>query len=279
MTEWTPQGEHEARAPLSPPPLYPHAHDAPPQAIYPGAIQPFIGTFPGGGPGKTSRLDWLLRFIIVAGAAFAVISVTQNDGDPPRDRVFIDLPVVEPAGAVGALPLDTAEEFVAAYEPQRDGRGSYVESGQEITRAFGAELVWADLNVPDPTTRCREGADSPDEVLAWYCSAEPYLIRLNRGSPAMPSALYDKSFVDSVRHELAHLVIHARCGDSQPAARTVELEGVTSSYAVLFLGADREELGSLGSEYPAYSMTTRTDDVARWIRADVCWYETGGTAQ
>lgn len=231
-------------------------------------------------PSRWGRVDTYLRLVVILGGiilvgSFANDAFSRSVVQSQRD--FIEIPKVEPAGAAGALPLDRAEEFATSYDPHRDAKGSYVASGQELTRAFGAELVWADLGVADPTTRCQEGSDNPDEVLAWYCSAEPYLIRLNRGSPAMPVALYDEGFIDSVKHELAHLAIHARCGDSQPAAGSVEVEGVTSSYAVLYLGADREGLGSLGSAYPAYAMTTRTDDVATWIHSGVCWYESGGT--
>ncbi len=169
------------------------------------------------------------------------------------------------------MPLDAAEEFTATYKAHRDSNDSYVESGQEIARSFGAVLVWADWDKPDSTSACRRDPNDNIETVAWFCGAEPDLIRLNRTSTAMPGILYEREFMDIVRHELAHLVIRQRCGVTTPGEQTVELEGVTNSYAVLYLGADRKALGRDTSEFPEYEMTTTTDEVATRIRASVCW--------
>lgn len=227
-------------------------------------------------PPHRSRINSGLWAIAIIGAAVLVSSVakTMTHGlIAPSDRTFVNIPVVEPAGAASALPLESAEAFAAAYEPHRDAQGSYVASAQEITRAFGAEIIWADFGTPDPNTKCISGSETPASVLAWYCGAEPYLIRLNRVAYDMPGITYTPVFVDAVKHELAHLVIRQRCGRSKPNAGTVELEGVTNSYAVLYLGADRKALGDLSSTFPEYASSTRTDEVATWIHSGVCWFE------
>jgi hypothetical protein len=207
-----------------------------------------------------------------------------NPWDTPRAQHLaygrpVDSPVVEPAGAAGALPLERAEAFAAAYEPHRDAQGSYVASAQEITCAFGAEIIWADFGTPDPTTKCISGSETPASVLAWHCGAEPYLIRLNRVAYDMPEITYTPVFVDAVKHELAHLVIQQRSGGSKPNAGTVEREGVTNSYAVLYLGADRKALSDLSSTFPEYASSTRTDEVATWIHSGVCWFESSDILQ
>ena len=227
-------------------------------------------------PPRRSRVNSSLWAIAVIGAAVLISTVAKSTAHglfAPSDRTFVDIPVVEPAGSAGAMPLESAEEFAAAYEPHRGAEGSYVASAQEITRAFGAEIVWAEYGAPDPTTRCKTSAATPESVLAWHCGAEPYLIRLNRIAYDMPGVIYTPVFVDAVKHELAHLVIDERCGASKPNAGTVELEGVTNSYAVLYLGADRKALAELSSTFPEYALSSRTDEVATWIHEGVCWFE------
>jgi len=225
-------------------------------------------------PPRRSRVDQSLRLII--GVSALVLGWSLLSGATPYSskvspRDFVDIPVVEPAGAAGAMPIDQAEDYAATYEARTDANGSYVASGQDVARAFGAELIWSDWDRPDPTGPCRHDPQEDTAALAWYCGAEPYLIHLNRTASTMPFVLYDSQFMDTVRHELAHLVIHRRCGNTTPAEGTVELEGVTSSYAVLYLGADRNELANATSAYPAYAMTTETDTAANWIHVGVCW--------
>jgi hypothetical protein len=227
-------------------------------------------------PPRRSRINGALWTVSVIGTALLVIALAKTMS--PRatalsQTTFVDIPVVEPAGAAGALPLESAEAFAAAYEPRRDAQGSYVTSAQEITRAFGAEIVWADFGAPDPNTKCISGGENPASVLAWFCNSEPYLIRLNRVAYNMPGITYTPVLVDAVKHELAHLIIRQRCGRSRPNANTVELEGVTNSYAVLYLGADRKALGDLSSTFPEYASSTRTDEVATWLHSGVCWFE------
>lgn len=225
-------------------------------------------------PPRRSRVDKSLRLIIGVSAVFlgwSLLSGSTPFSSKASHRDFVNIPIVKPAGASGAMPIDRAEAFAATYEAHTDANGSYVASGQDVTRAFGAELIWSDWDRPDPTGPCRHDPQEDTAALAWYCGAEPYLIHLNRTASTMPSVLYDPEFMDTVRHELAHLVIHRRCGESTPAEGTVELEGVTNSYAVMYLGADRKALGNATSDYPAYAMTAETDDAARWIHVGVCW--------
>jgi hypothetical protein len=228
-------------------------------------------------PPRRSRINSALWTVAIVGTVLLVSALAKSvspGATQPSQRTFVDIPVVEPAGAAGALPPESAEAFAATYEPHRDAQGSYVTSAQEITRAFGAEIIWADFGTPDPTTRCISSGETPASVLAWYCGAEPYLIRINRVAYDMPGVIYTPVFVDAVKHELAHLIIQQRCGRSEPRAGTVDEEGVTNSYAVLYLGADRKALTELSSTYPEYALSTRTDEVATWIHSGVCWFET-----
>lgn len=222
---------------------------------------------------RRPRIDFYLRLTV--GAGLALLGWSFATGSMPGQTTtsyseYVEIPVVEPAGAPGAMPLESAEEFVSTYKASRDAKGSYVESGQDIARAFGAELVWSDWDNPERTSPCRHDPHDSTEALAWFCTAEPFLIHLNRTATTMPRALYFPDFMDTVRHELAHLDIEQRCEAWRPARGTVELEAVTSSYAVLYLGADRKALGAATSGYAEYEMTKETDSAATWIHAGVC---------
>jgi len=222
---------------------------------------------------RRSRIDFYLRLIVGAGLVFLGLLFANGYLQFRTSRSFsefVEIPVVEPAGAAGAMPLESAEEFVSTYKAHRDGKGSFVESGQDVARAFGAELVWSDWDNPEPTSHCRHDPHDSTAALAWFCAAEPFLIHLNRTAVTMPQALYHPDFMNTVRHELAHLDIEQRCGAWTPASGTVGIEAVTSSYAVLYLGADHKALGAATSGYPEYEMTTETDTIATWIHAGVC---------
>jgi hypothetical protein len=110
----------------------------------------------------------------------------------------------------------------------------------------------------------------PSVVLAWYCGGEPYLIRLNTSGVAMPEMLYELEFIDHVKHELAHLIIDRRWCSPLPIPDSAETEGITNSYAVLFLGADRDVLIDRTSAFPGYTMTPDTDAAATMIHSDTC---------
>ena len=233
-------------------------------------------------PPRRSRINNSLWAVTIVGVVFLASTFAHSMGwgtTAATPHTFVNIPVVAPAGAAGALPLESAEEFAAAYDTHRDADGSYVGSAQEITRAFGAEIKWAEYGAPIPRPECRIDDHNPASVLAWYCGAEPYLIRVNRVAYDMPDVIYMPVFVDAVKHELAHLIIQQRCGRSKPAAGTVEEEGVTNSYAVLYLGADRKALTELSSTFPEYALSTRTDEVAMWIHSGVCWFESSSLNQ
>ena len=222
---------------------------------------------------RRSRLDYYLRLSVGAGLIFLGWSIATGwtPGSPaPSYDEFVEIPVRTPAGTNGAMPLDNAEEFASTYAARRDSEGSYVASAQELLGAFGAELQWADYSDPNRATGCARGDGDPDIVFAWYCGAEPYVIYLNRNSSSVPGFLYQPEFIDAVKHELAHLVIDRRWCNPLHFPDDTEIEGITSSYANLYLGADREVLSDLNSGFPEYTMTRDTDTAARVIHGDTC---------
>ncbi len=223
---------------------------------------------------RSHRIDAaLVAFTLTATALFAWHFTTSLDEKALREHratTFVELPVNEPGGAFAAMPLDAAEEYAASYVSRRDADGSYVESSQAIAAAFGATVRW-DAEA-DSATRCQRtepgGSDEWTVRVAFFCSIEPYIVYLDSDSPAMPALLYEPDLVDTVKHELAHHAILLRCG--QKDYWEVPEEGVTNSYAVLYLGADKRHLTEgLPSDHE-YGVTAATDDLAERVHSGDC---------
>jgi hypothetical protein len=110
----------------------------------------------------------------------------------------------------------------------------------------------------------------PQLVTAWFCGYEPYVIHLNRESGIMPYHLYEAGFVDTVKHELGHHIIFQRCGTTEVDGPGIEEEGITNSYAVMYLEADREEAARNVVGFPQYATSVDTDAAAARIHAGSC---------
>lgn len=179
---------------------------------------------------------------------------------------FMDLTSRLRAGGIGtplatqsfplAPELVAIEEQIAAMPVEPGADGTYWDAGQAIADLVGAELT-TDLSL--------NACFGLDRGAAYFCSMEP-----NWGQIFIDTAMEyvdQPRFVQTVKHEIAHKLMHTQCQGSwnspyNGAAWTVEYgEGATNSYAVLFLGADREELSSRGE----YAMSERTDAKAQAI--------------
>lgn len=189
-------------------------------------------------------------------------------GPPPLDEQrFLPLSVEVPAATAGSS-LEDAEEFARNFQPERDDNRSYVSSAATLADAFGSTLIWDEPGRP----RLCSHHDDTDRasVTAWYCSLTPQLITLNTDSYHYPEHLYDLAFMDTVAHELAHKVIDERCGDTEPGVALGIAEGVTNSYAVLYLGASRDRLQPPSGYESEYTMTDATDRAAASIHSGIC---------
>ena len=220
---------------------------------------------------RSRRIDLsLVSFTLTATVLLTwqlMVSLDQRATREHRATTFVELPIIEPGGEFMAVPLDKAEEYASSFKGRRDSQGSYLESAQDIAAAFGVVILWD--GETKATTRCiAEDPDARATHVAFFCSLEPYIVYLNADSPAMPSHLYEPGFVDTVKHELAHHAIWLRCGDSDEWE--VPKEGLTNSYAVQYLGADRDDLNSRSSVDDAYRMTADTDAAATRVHDGTC---------
>ena len=178
------------------------------------------------------------------------IKITRSDGT-----------VYESEGANNTTP-EAAEEFARTFAGTPDATGSYAASAQELANQYNVSLSFDFTSI---YAHCMHSDTSDEFVVAAYCHATPYVIYVNTGWADYPTNLNDVGFIDTIKHELAHRAIGDLCGTSSPPITGSANEGVTNSFAVLFLGADREELNSDTDVFPEYATSEATDALAQGI--------------
>lgn len=166
----------------------------------------------------------------------------------------------------GSAPsVDDPEEMAQSFQTAPDAEGSYIPAAEELAQAFGMELnaAWSDLDLG-----CAGHDLDPEVVAAAYCQATPTVIYINEDHPEFPEMYSTPFFVELIRHEIGHHRIAQICGVTHPLIAGGLSEGVTSSYAVQYLGASREELARMAEADPQYAMTDETDEIARLIHEE-----------
>jgi hypothetical protein len=178
------------------------------------------------------------------------ITITQADGT-----------VYESEGANGAAP-EIAEEFSRNFAGTPDASGNYVASAQELASQYGVSLSFDYTSI---YAHCMHSEGGDEFVVASYCHATPQVIYVNTGWADYPTNLNSPGFIDTIKHELAHRAIGDICDTASPPITGTANEGVANSFAVLFLGANREELNSSADAFPQYATSEATDELARGI--------------
>ncbi|WP_147441610.1 hypothetical protein [Mycetocola lacteus] len=203
---------------------------------------------------KDDELTEVERKFLAGEDLGVTIRVTNADGS-----------VYESDGSATKMTEDraAAEKAVRERPAQRDDQGSYAQSAADLAAEFGLLL---DFNYDSIYANCvsAPGTDIT-HVVASYCRATPDRIYVNPGFGGYPANLTEPTFLDTIRHEIAHHVIGQICGTSSPVITGELNEGVTNSYAVKYLGADRDYLNRSANSFPQYLMTDQTDDLARQI--------------
>lgn len=128
----------------------------------------------------------------------------------------------------------------------------------KILSSFGLQPAYGF----DKMTECDIGSVDTSNVVAMVCDAMP-----NRVFIKDQETTQKHGFNSALRHEIAHTQILKTCGTYSPPSVNDRAEAVTSSYAILFLGADREELNSIAD--PNYMTDHETDRMAKDIRNGV----------
>jgi hypothetical protein len=175
-------------------------------------------------------------------------------------------------GAVGypqVAEILAVEQQVAAVPVVPGADGSYWDAAQQVVGTFGAALTedtssHACLSIPS------------EDTAAFVCNVPENWTQVYV-TPWGMSGVDEPRFVDMAKHELSHKLIYAQCAgalDTHQAAWDDRIgEGVTNSYAVLFLGASREALQVDEGEY---RMTDETDAQARAVHeSDLACFDGG----
>ncbi len=160
------------------------------------------------------------------------------------------------------FPQDAAiidiEGQIAGATITPDADGSYLGTADRLAALVGSEIT---LDVEE--AGC---SGSAEEVSAFVCLGGDYagwgLITV---TPDGMERAAEPGFVDTVKHEIAHKLMAVQCSSDVLLTdwHSEYGEGVTNSYAVLYLGADRAELARTGDTHPEYIMNDTTDEKAR----------------
>ncbi|UCR87949.1 hypothetical protein [Mycetocola spongiae] len=180
------------------------------------------------------------------------VSVRINNRDGSISELDGSSPIVD---------TSEAEAFARSFTGAPDANGNYAASAEELASHFGIRLNY---EMSDLLRYCTPPEILPaNELLAAYCYFSPEIIYINQGYGDFSGALSNRSFVDVIKHELSHHLIGLTCQTISPGITGAINEGVTSSYAVLFLGANYNNLQN--TRYSEYTMTEHTDALARQI--------------
>lgn len=161
---------------------------------------------------------------------------------------------------------DEMEQRVRDYQPQRDENGTYMKAAADIAGIMGLSMNY-DFNMA--SKNCDTSGLDLTTAIEVYCPSTPNQIYVNMNHANYVSTVHSTAFISDLKHELSHHIIDSRCGATEPPITGDRTEGVTSSYAVLFLGASRDDLAN-ANDLEQYKMTASTDDIANKIHAGMC---------
>ena len=161
--------------------------------------------------------------------------------------------------------LDTIEQQIAAFQGQSGPDGTYMQSGEQMLSIAG---LHADYDFQSIGNYC-PSMTADQYTFAAYCEKKTDTVFVNTGHEAYPYIVRSPQYLDELRHEIAHYLVYSRCDTAAPTLHT-ETEGMANSYAVMYLGANRDTLNSTGASFPAYAINEQTDQAAASAHAGTC---------
>jgi hypothetical protein len=190
------------------------------------------------------------------------ISIKRGDGTSYESDGTFD------GSGAAVAPAADAELFASSFDARIGADGTYRDAIDELTNAFG---MFASYDYPRIYDLCPvETVIGDVNTAAAYCQLDPLLVYVNPDQAEYARGMTDGSMIDVIKHELSHARIFDLCGTMAPPVAGANYEGVTNSYAALFLGADRDVLYTGGQEFPQYQMSSDTDNAAQLIHDGNC---------
>ncbi len=218
--------------------------------------------------GRRARADELERRFLAGEPLGREVRITRDDGSVfHSDGTYAG---EAPAGVDHPTRVTDPEEAARNFVPRPDWRGTYHSAAAELAGFFGVEVDYRFDNILE---HCTGGDLDRRFVIAAVCSHTPDRIYVNEDHGNYPDSARQPYWFDAVRHELAHLQILDRCGTTRPAviaATPTHHEAVTNSYAVLYLGMDRELARQANDGFTHYYTSPESDAAAREIRQGRC---------
>lgn len=178
--------------------------------------------------------------------------------DPSTGSSFSQAGVDVPTVTSDPLPFAEHDTFAQSFMGEPDAAGSFLRAAAELASALGVQLMFFDANTSPP---CGVSEDYGAAYYTMQCGVDAS-IWVNRARDTYVERAMTGDALAVIRHELAHYELAVRCYPGAVFDPDIPLEAVTSSYAVLFLGADPAPLEAIGAEYPDYAMDERTDALA-----------------
>lgn len=184
------------------------------------------------------------------------IKITRKDGS-----------VYESDGtAPEGTAADDIEAKVKAVGVSQGSDGTYLGAGEALIQAAGMQ---PNYNFNEIYNYCTRTTWDISTIAAAFCTASPNVVYINQTRSDFSRMVSRSAYVDIIKHELSHALINARCGTTRPALG-VESEGLTNSYAVKFLGADKANTQEDVDQFPEYAITDQTDAAADKVHNGQC---------
>lgn len=170
-----------------------------------------------------------------------------------------------PTGLTGA-DFATENQFAVNFVPYASADGAYGEAATELAAEFDIVIEW-DISKFSETNCNPLTEENLNNWLAVVCGSRTDRIYVNQTLENFDYSYSIPWFIDRIKHEIAHVQISKICGVINPVNAGTNWEATTSSYAVLYFGADPNLEQYSG---PNYQMTAETDAAARLIYDGDC---------
>jgi hypothetical protein len=217
-----------------------------------------------------SELDNLETRFIAKAPLTTTITITLENGQQTavakRTKTSLrygeaQLPedILQSSPLLASAPLDK-EAWARGFEGTAGGDGTYRTAAGQLAEQFD---MYLDYNWANILNRCIGSSASETEVIAAYCHATPDIVYVNKNAANYETNIRNIMFVSTIKHEISHHIIATICGTAQPPIAGALVEGVTNSYANIFLGA--HEKNEYYTNHPEYQMSETTEAIARAI--------------
>ena len=175
-------------------------------------------------------------------------SVYESDGGAPPEQTISDV-----ENAIRSVPVTAG------------GDGTYLSVGENIIKAAGLS---ANYDFQQIYQYCsRSGSD--EYTMAAFCSANPRVIYVNQAHAGYSTNITTPYYADVIKHEMGHALVYQQCGTTRPPVG-VNGEALANSYALKYLGGNRDNLQRNIQDFPEYTMSDASDQAAERVHNKQC---------